>query len=206
MKKLEKNQLAKVSRNLEKLFNHATIEDIVNGKDWYYEAHKWCKNTTMEYDNIFSPMAVASVLSALSPNNKWEQNKKDVYKVLSAVMMNWKAEDIKVCTFHSNKYKAFEIAKGNLFIDISARKTFSFVNNISELNDRYVTIDLWHLRACFGKTMTSLGMLAYQQLEKLTINKAQKVGMKGFEYQAIIWLVAQRLYNNEINQIVYPNK
>lgn len=206
MKKLEKNQLAQVSRNLEKLFNHATMEDIVNGKKWYSEAHKWCKNTTMEYDNVFSNMAVTSVLSALSPRNKWEQNKKDVYKVLSAVMMGWEAENVSVCTFHSNKYKAFEIAKGNLFIDITARKTFSFVNNISELNDKYVTIDVWHLRACFGKTMSSIGILAYEQIEKLTINKAKKLGMKGYQYQAIIWLVAQRLYNIKINQIVYPNK
>lgn len=204
MKKLEKNQLAMVSRNLDRLFNHATNEEIENGKIWYYDAHMWCRHIARKYGA--TQMKVASVLSALSPRNKWEQNKKDAESVFLADMVGMKAEEIKVCTFHTNKYKAFAIAQGNLFIDISARKTFSFVNNISELNDTYVTIDVWHLRGCFGKTMGSIGNLAYQQIEKLTINKAKKVGMKGFEYQAIVWLVAQRLYNYEINQIVYPNK
>jgi ribosomal protein L27 len=31
------------------------------------------------------------------------------------------------------------------------------------------------------------GDLAYEQLQKITLSKAKKLGLKGFEYQAIIW-------------------
>jgi len=47
---------------------------------------------------------------------------------------------------------------------------------------------VWHLRACFGKTIKSTpNKIAYQQIKELTINKAKQHGLKGFEYQAIIW-------------------
>lgn len=134
----------------------------------------------------------------MSPRNKWAQNKIDTEKVLQAVINGLAPEDISVCTFHTNKYKAFELAKNNdAFIWIGSRKTFSFVNNIADLNPLYVTIDVWHLRVCFGKTMGAIGTLAYEQIERATIKKAQALGLKGFEYQAILWVVMQRVWVKE---------
>ena len=194
MKKLTKNQLQTISKKLDKVFNEATSEDIAEGKKWYVDANKFVKDTARYFDVQFSEIKIASVLSALSPRNKWAKNKIDTISVLDAVLKDKSPEEVSVSTFHTNKYKAFEIAKGNQFIDVSSRKTFSFVNNIADLNSNYVTIDVWHLRACFGKTMGAIGYLAYEQIEKLTIKKAQKLGLKGYEYQAILWVVIQRIF------------
>jgi hypothetical protein len=56
------------------------------------------------------------------------------------------------------------------------------------LDDTKVTIDLWHLRACFGETIeTGLTLKRYRELERITIQEAKKVGLKGYEFQAIVW-------------------
>ena len=188
MKKLSRYQLNTISLNLDKWFNMATDEEIKNGRKWYADANKIVKiisNPILKFNT--TEIIAASVLSALSPRNKWEQNIKDTIKVFQAIKDGKTAEQIKVCTFHTNKFKAFEIAKGNKTITKDSQKTFAFVNNIAHLDDNFVTIDVWHLRACFNKTMGSCGKLAYEQIQKLTIKKADKLGLKGYEYQAIIW-------------------
>ena len=185
MKKLSRYQLNKISLNLDKWFNMAADEEIKNGRKWYADANQIIKDIAKQFNT--TEIITASVLSALSPRNKWEQNIKDTIKVFQAIKDGKTAEQIKVCTFHTNKFKAFEIAKGNKTITKDSQKTFAFVNNIAHLDNNFVTIDVWHLRACFNKTMASCGKLAYEQIQKLTIKKADKLGLKGYEYQAIIW-------------------
>jgi hypothetical protein len=185
MKKLTKNQLSKVSKNLDHYFNLASSQDIENGLNWYKDANQFC----IEQSKLFnlSPFVVASVVSALSPRNKWNTNLKDAITVLSAVKNNISPENIKVSTFHTNKFKAFALVKGLKEISNESRKTYAFVCNVGNLDYTRVTVDVWHLRACFNQTCGSVGKLAYDQLERLTISKAKKLGLKGFEYQAIIW-------------------
>jgi hypothetical protein len=185
MKRLTKSQLAKVSKNLDYYFNLASSEDIQNGLNWYKEANQFC----IEQSKLFnlSPFVVASVVSALSPRNKWSTNLKDAITVLSAVKNNISPENTKVSTFHRNKFKAFALVKGLKEISNESRKTYAFVCNVGNLDYTRVTVDVWHLRACFNRNCGSIGKLAYDQLERLTISKAKKLGLKGFEYQAIIW-------------------
>jgi len=199
MKKLSKYELKKVSKNLDYFFNLATNKDIESGKDWYKVANKFCINNAIKYNT--SPLIVASIVSALSPRNKWKQNLKDTIKVLQAVRDGKQPEEIKVSTFHKNKYKAFNIAAGLRVITEDSRKTFNFVRNIAHLDPQALTVDIWHLRACLKQFKSigsaSIGRLAYEQLKSLTIKKAQKLGLKGYELQAIIWLSIQ----NNINEL-----
>jgi hypothetical protein len=186
MKQLSYNELVEVNNNLDKYFNLATDKDIDNGIAWYKQAHYICKDISNQYNMPID--VVASVLSALSPRNKWNQNVKDTITLLNAIHNNIPPESIKVCTFHKNKQKAFLLGKGKTKITDKSLKTFNFVNNIAYLDDNSITIDVWHLRACFGKTIkTTPNNTLYQQIKELTINKAKEKGLKGFEYQAIIW-------------------
>lgn len=183
---LNKYQRAKVRANLREIFNGANDADIIGGRKWYESAHKICLDYASEFGTTTE--RVAQILSALSPNNKWERNIIDTRSVLEAVRSGVAAEDIKVCTFHSNKFKAFAVARGELNITATSPKTFAFVRNISALDETKVTIDLWHLRACYGVTVeTGLTLKRYRELEALTISEAKKVGLKGYEFQAIIW-------------------
>jgi hypothetical protein len=189
MRKLTRNQLVKVSKNLDYYFNLATDDQINEGLNWYKNANQFCK----DQEKIFGigSDVIASVVSALSPRNRWATNLKDTVTVLNAVKNGLSPADIKVSTFHTNKFKAFALALGNVKITNDSRKTYSFVCNVGNLDENRVTVDLWHLRACFNQTIETVGKLAYDQLERLTINKAKKLGLKGFEYQAIIWASAQ---------------
>jgi len=186
MKQLNDIQLAEINSNLDNYFALATDGDIDNGIAWYKQAHYICKDLAKQYNTKLE--TVASIISALSPRNRWDQNIKDTMTVLDAIHHDLTPDDVKVCTFHKNKRKAFLLGKDQASITDKSLKTFSFVNNIANLDAAYITIDVWHLRACFGKTInTTPNRIAYNQIKKLTIAKAEAKGLKGFEYQAIIW-------------------
>jgi hypothetical protein len=186
MKQLTDIQLAEINSNLDNYFALATDSDIDNGIAWYKQAHYICKDLAKQYNTKLE--TVASIISALSPRNKWPQNIKDTITVLDAIHRDLTPDDIKVCTFHKNKRKAFLLGKDQVSITDKSLKTFSFVNNIANLDASYVTIDVWHLRACFGRTIkTTPNRKAYDQIRRLTLAKAESKGLKGFEYQAIIW-------------------
>lgn len=186
MKALTQDQLATVEKNLDTYFGLATQDDVEAGLEWYTQANKIATSLAKKYS--VPTETVAAIISALSPRNKWTQNIKDTITVLNAIHNNLSPEQVKVCTFNKNKIKAFLLAKNQAQITIKSPKTFSFVKNIASLDPNYITIDVWHLRACFNKTITSsLTQKAYDQLKELTINKANKHGLKGFEYQAIVW-------------------
>ena len=198
MKQRTKTELRKISNNLDYFFNLATPEEIKQGRQWYKLANQFCEEVAKEYKT--TPLIVASVVSALSPRNKWQQNLKDTIKVFQAIEEGKEAEDIKVCTFHKNKFKAFELAKGNIFITEDSPKTYNFVRNIAHLDPTAVTVDIWHIRACLKQfksiSTAQIGKVAYKQIKDLTIKKAKKLGLTGYEYQAVIWLATQNNINN----------
>lgn len=178
---------AKVRKRLRMYFNLANEDHIENGMTWYERANEHVENMHREHSQ-FTTKQIAGVISALSPRNKWERNLYDAKQVLEAVSMNQHPSSIKVCTFSTNKYKAFAIASGDRVINKKSRKTYSFIQNISELDPNFVTIDVWHLRAMFGKTVESgLTPKRYDILSDITIQEAQSIGIKGYQYQAIIW-------------------
>lgn len=188
LKKLTSYYKNRVRENLRTYFDLATQEHINNGRQWYATAYQICESIEKEFDYRYDVDTIAGVISALSPRNKWERNIDDARAVLRAVIDDINPDDISVCTFNTNKAKGFEIAKGRVSITKSSRKTFSFVQNIAHLDDRYVTIDVWHLRAMFRKTIDSgLTPAKYDELAKITIEEANKVGLQGYQYQAIIW-------------------
>lgn len=198
MKKLSNYKLQKISKNLDFFFNIATKQDIKDGLSWYKDANKQAINIAKKYN--LDVYKVSQVISALSPRNKWKQNIKDADKVCEAFVLGLHPVDIKVCTFHTNKFKAFNILANNVNITNNSLKTFNFVNNIAYLNNDFLTIDIWHLRACFKDNISiknaSIGKTAYQQIKSLTIKKASKLNLNGFELQAIIWITTQKYFNN----------
>ena len=184
---LSNYQLNKIKSNLEYYYNQATPSERQSGISWYTAANEWCKDTALWFN--FCPHTVAAVLSALSPRNKWEKNKIDTRTVLRAVVDGVEPENVKVSTFHKNKYKAFAIAQGEQRITVDSPKTYSFVRNIAYLDNDYVTCDVWHLRAAFKdmRAKKQLTKLEYWQLSEATKQVANKFGLQGWALQAIVW-------------------
>jgi hypothetical protein len=193
MKELSQYKLNKIENNLRLIYSMSDQYDIINGKQWYRTANEICNTLAKLYDT--DTFTVSGIISALSPRNKWHQNIIDAETVLKAVKEGKNPDDVKVCTFHTNKRKAFKIAKKELIITNESRKTFAFCQNISLLNENFVTVDIWHLRACFYKTIkigsASIGKIAYSQIENITKKIASEFNLSGFEFQAIIWNIVR---------------
>ena len=74
------------------------------------------------------------------------------------------------------------------------------MQNIAYLDPSHVTIDRWHLRACFGikpgqTDKATPTPTIYRQLEQVTIEQAQKYGLTGYEFQAVIWEQLKKEWN-----------
>lgn len=184
---LSSYRINKVKENLRHFFNEADEDTVDAGRAWYLQANIWCELMAVRYG--VSTYKVASVLSALSPRNKWERNKHDAESVLKTWRNGGKPEDINVCTFTSNKEKAFDILNNIQEIEPKSLKTRAFLLNIAYLDTEAITVDVWHLRACFDRMIVpkSLTPKVYDQLQKATLQVAKEFNIRGYEFQAVVW-------------------
>ena len=183
---------ATILRNLRGWLSLATPDDIEAGLSWYRDAMEYAKYLSVEFN--VSRKVAAGVISALSPNNKWERNKIDAFTVLQAVRDGQDPGSVSVCTYGANKRKAFAIAMGNESILRKSPKTYAFAMNVGENSPDHVTVDKWHMRACLTSSrkwvqvQESPTSMQYRRIERLTAQLARRRGFKGYELQAIIWV------------------
>lgn len=112
--------------NILAVFFQATILERLEGNNWYDQARLICCELNDKYPiNQFE--AVAGVIAALSPNNRWERNVKDAEALIFAFSAGLNLEEVKVSTFNKNKQKAIAILKGAEPLDIlGGRKVRAF--------------------------------------------------------------------------------
>jgi hypothetical protein len=189
-----------IRSNLLAWFNHATEQNRKDGMLWYSEAQTFCHDLAKEFG--ISPYICASVVSCLSPNNKWERNKIDARTVIVAHKAGLQPESVKVCTYNANKAKAFRVLSEGEAIAASAPKTHSFAMNVGLLSPDHITIDKWHIRACITKpadgivaTVESVTDKQYRRIEAITAEIAKDCGLKGYEFQAILWIAIKQAWN-----------
>ena len=132
-------------------YNESTLEERESGKAWYNEAKEYVRILSLKFNA--SPLICAGVVSALSPNNKWERNKIDAYAVLEAVSKGIPSNEVKVCTYNNNKRKAFSIARGDMNILKRSPKTYAFAQNISGSDTYQVTIKDCYAMAHRSRTL-----------------------------------------------------
>ena len=172
-------------------------EGYMNDECWYTEANEFCKalvkdlklTSFFKCEESEAVEIVAKVISALSPQNKWERNKEDAKTLIAAYILGADLTNIKPCTFKSNKRKAIKILDRE---PVSwGNKTGSFWKNIC-LSDKAVTIDLWHLRAVKNGVVendfNSLTNRRYKIIEAVTKVLAYENNMLGYQFQAVVWV------------------
>jgi len=181
--------------NLMAWYKYATPKQVRDGKAWYKEANSFA--TKLADRSGHDSYVIASVISALSPRNKWERNLIDAEAVTWAHARDLDLEAVKVCTFTKNKIKAFRILNHADVITAKSPKTHSFAMNVGKLSEDHVTVDSWHLRACQCKpskpvkpkqVQESVTPLQYERVVDITKECAEKVGVKPYEFQAIVWV------------------
>ena len=168
---------------------------------WYSEAQKHCKLKAKQYG--MTTYSYAEIVSITSVNNKWARNKIDAELCVTAYQAGFKPSDIKICTYNSNKEKAFRVLDKTQILGITSPKTHAFASNVGLNSPHHITIDKHHLRACVTKpsegvvpdVVTSCTAKQYRRIEAITAQLASEEGLKGYQYQAIIWLTIKENWN-----------
>lgn len=195
MKKLTitKTTDLKIRNSLIRWYESSTENQRLRGINWYFDAQRFVRLTAEEFK--LDSYKVACVVSALSPNNKWERNMQDAITVIKAHRDKVSPKKVKVCTYDANKLKAFGILSGSVELKDVSPKTHSFAMNMALLSDTHVTIDKWHIRACLchpSKGVTncveSVTRAQYQRIEAITARIAQEYRVSAYQFQAIVWL------------------
>lgn len=186
-----------IKTNLKTWFESCTDDQIEEGRQWYRQAQNFCKELADKHD--IDSYTVASVVSVLSPNNKWERNKTDAENCIIAFKQGNDHTTVKCCTYHANKQKAFRILTEGAKIASSSPKTHAFAMNVGLLSSDHVTIDKWHIRACLCKPcegvqpcVESVTSKQYRRVEALTVECAE--GLTGYRYQAILWVTIKQAW------------
>lgn len=182
-----------ITKRLDKWFNAATDKEVKDGFNWYWEFHLKMSEIAKDVRaENFEPSVyqVSAVFAALSPNNRVDRNLIDAVTVLEAVRDGIRPENVKVCTFNSNKFKAFLFAESHEQIIkerlIKSPKVNAFVENVGNLNSDFVTIDVWISRA-IGINPSYLTAKRYNFIQSIILERAKELGMHGYQYQAIVW-------------------
>ena len=74
--------------------------------------------------------------------------------------------------------------------------------NVGLLSPDHITIDKWHIRACLTQpkhgivdTVETVTDKQYRRVEAITAQLAKSCGLKGYEFQAILWVAIKQKWN-----------
>ena len=189
-------------KNIIAIYKLANPSEIKHGLTWYVNATKDCKEIAIKYDLPIH--IVIGVVSALSPNNKWERNIINADDLCKAFIDGQDMDSIKVSTYHKMKQKAWSILEQMPSYDetikiLNGKKIVSFFKNISG-DETDITID-GHARNIYyndrqGLTTpnTNIRKLEYLDIQKAYLRASKKLGIKAYELQAITWVVWRRIH------------
>jgi hypothetical protein len=176
--------------NLLAWYRRATPEQVAAGRAWYGAAHDICESITRETG--IDTRIVAAVVSALSPRNKWNRNLVDARNLCHAYVRGWRPEDVTVCTFNTNRAKAWRFLEQHAWTN--GPKTTAFVDNIYHpTTSTRVTVDVWAVRAYCNDLSTDAAITPkqYATIEAAYIEAATIVGIRPMDLQAIVWTVVR---------------
>lgn len=190
-------------RNILRVYRSATASDIANGVEWYAranrEAESIAKSTNLNINTVIGVMA------ALSPNNKWDRNKRDAASMCVAYVSGRDMETFAVCTYKTMKRKAWSILQDNLtnhddiLTRLNGQKIRSFYSNIVGLDE--VTIDGHAYNIAINKRQvltsddTNIGVRLYRELQAAYVRAAKRVGVEPHVLQAVTWTAWKRIHN-----------
>jgi len=198
------------TRHISGMLQLASQADIMSGLDWYDRAYNLAVRFIHTYDGLTMGQAVG-VISALSPNNKWERNCIDAEAMIKTWHIGGDYNAIKVCTFNKNKQKAIAILSLDMeSVDteaianiLSGQKVVAFYRSI--MGDKNAVCVDGHAYAIFigervpaSKTPSIAPKLfetiqrAYQLVAKRSVDLCG-VELSPTQVQAVTWVTYRRL-------------
>ena len=194
-------------RNILAMYMQASPVDTQEGTVWYNNAYAICVALSDKYNLPLS--TVVGVVSALSPNNKWDRNILDAENIIRAYVGEY--DYPKVCTFTGNKDKAITIleceidSSDNICAILKGNKTIAFFRGILTNGQcDEITVD-GHAFNIWRGMYTSLNEVpaisnklykavsdAYKEAAE-TINNLEGTKYSAAQIQAITWVTHRRV-------------
>lgn len=179
-----------------KWYRAATKQQVIEGMHWYNDAHVLASTLAAKYG--ISVLQVAQVISVLSPQKKWEQNKKE-----TVALIHWHftgdAPQFGLFATASTIAECHDILRGDFLIPARRTKTYSFADNIAYLgNSTEITIDRHALRVCYDDVTTKIdkvGVNDYKFARQAYQQVADSLGIKAYQLQAITWVTYKQFVN-----------
>lgn len=176
---------------------YAMATDEEKQTDWYADAYHFTNDLSEKYD--ISPVQIAHLISAISPQTKWGKNKE--YAILAlqgweAVKNGWlERKDLdKIHKYGAMSNNGYAVLFGE---DYSlGQKTASFAANILG-NKQIVTVDSLAMSILFGfyekAGSYNIKNPAYVYAQSLYVHCANTLGIFPAQLQAVVWVVCRRL-------------
>lgn len=186
--------------NLERVMDLAGELDLKTAEEAWFRYNRIVGAVAANYG--FPLVVGAAVFSALSPNNDYLGNLRDVKTLLAAAQAGLALEDFSVSAYGNNKRKAWLIAHGTNPLDVIVfPKTRNFFLNVLDPADPVpVTVD-GHIFNAWANTRLSLASAAQKGRAKLYNIVANDIRQIGAErrmlpnvVQGVIWYVHKRIH------------
>ena len=182
--------------NVMACYRAADSVQVAEGLLWYSDAQKAAHNIAAKYG--IAVYIVVSVISALSPNNKWARNVVNADMLIGAFLRGDGIDAVKVSTYHAMKKKAWDILAARPDYDgakamLKGQKITSFFMDI--MGEFNVTIDgharniAYDERVGLTDDRTNIGVREYRALQAAYEEAARRLGLMPYQLQAITWRV-----------------
>lgn len=186
--------LNKLTKNILKRFDQATVHEYILGKRWYLSAWQRADDIAREGDEYLP--TVAAVIAALSPGVSWERN------LMAARQLVVDGRLRQYTGYKSNARKARQVLRGKALANVfkpGAMKVLSFAELIeSGGKSDAVCIDSHARNVADGVVQgshkaLSLTLKQYIQYAEAYRAAAALVMLRPCQVQAVTWLVQKRL-------------
>lgn len=184
--------------NVDHIYNlYAMATQEEKDTDWYADAYHFANELSKQYD--ISPVKIANLISAISPQTKWEKNKEFAILALQgfdAVKSGWmgKSDLPKIHKYGAMSDNGYAVLFGEAFN--LGQKTASFAANIMG-NKQIVTVDSLAMSILLGfyekAGSYKIQNGAYVYAQSLYVHCANTLGIFPAQLQAVVWVVCRRL-------------
>lgn len=173
----------------------ATKQQVVEGISWYSEAHSLAVQLSSQYG--VSVLQAAQIISVLSPQKKWEQNKLEAVAIFNE-HFNGITPSFGYFATARTIDECHRIMQGEWMIGSARLKTYSFADNIAYLDSTEVTIDRHALRVAYDDTTAAIDKVSktqYLEARQAYRMVAASLGIKAYQLQAITWVTYKFIVN-----------
>lgn len=175
--------------NLTKLYLQVPDDVRAVGVQWYHNVRGWAYQQANQFS--LSPWQVAAVTAAMSPRCPWSKNQQLARLVLLVWYGGGDWQDcIALPGLKRSLANAWRVLTGQSDVALTGLKTQAFADNIAFVDSTAITVDIWAVRAVRQDWLYKANDVTkrYDEYAQAYRVAAQDTGLRGYEFQAVLWV------------------